>query len=142
MIASKRVNSLSRNNNYRTGIKSITYNEEEIFTSEERSAAKNKTNLLVGWEGAQYRRVRRMAEQNWKRGASMGDFEMKGLRGNRLEIENTRTLIPKLSCHIQQNKHRRTTAEMFFKKPQKPEEKVSLARDQLNVQCRGRQILL
>lgn len=141
MIASKRVNSLSRNNNYRTAIKSITYNEEELFL-EERNSTKNKTNLLVGWEGAQYRRVRKMAEQNWKREASMGDFEMKGLRGNRLEIENTRSLIPKLSCNIQQNKHRRTTAEMFFKKPQKAEERVSLARDQLNVQCRGRQIQL
>ena len=71
----------------------------------------------------------------------MCDFEMKGLRGNRLEIENTRTLIPKLS-NIQQSKHRRTTAEMFFKKPPKAEEKVSFAQNQLNVQCRGRQILL
>lgn len=83
-----------------------------------------------------------MAEQNWKREASMGDFEMKGLRGNRLEMENTRTLIPKLSSNITQSKHRRTTAEMFFKKPQRAEERGSLCRDQLNVQCRGRQIQL
>jgi hypothetical protein len=72
----------------------------------------------------------------------MGDFEVKGLRGNRLEIENTRTLIPKLSFNIQQSKHRRTSAEMFFKKPQKCEEKPSISRDQINVLCRGHQIIL
>lgn len=49
MITNKRVNSLSRNNNYRTAIKSITYNEEEIYIGEERNNGKNKTNLLVGW---------------------------------------------------------------------------------------------
>jgi hypothetical protein len=67
MITNKRVNSLSRNNNYRTAIKSITYNEEDIYIGEDKNIGKNRANLLVGWDGAQYRRVRKIAEQNWKR---------------------------------------------------------------------------
>lgn len=62
MFTNKRVNSLSRNNNYKTTINSISYiEEEEIDVGSEKPIEKNKANLLVGWEGAQYRRVRKIA---------------------------------------------------------------------------------
>lgn len=42
-------------------------------------------NLLMNWEGAQYRRVRKTAEQSWKKD-SIQDVELKGISTKKIEI--------------------------------------------------------
>lgn len=50
----------------------------------------------MGREGAQYRRVRKIAEQNLKNDNSdRPTIEVKGIRGNKLEIDQPRT-IPRI----------------------------------------------
>lgn len=115
-----RVHSLSRNNNYQK--QALIFNEDNIVFPEEKQGEKNKTNLLLGWEGAQYRRVRKIAEQNWKKDSTNIGMEVRGIKGNRLEIEDKKSFVPRLIASTQQNaKNRRTTAEFFFKKPAKTE---------------------
>ena len=106
----------------------------------EKSNEKTKINLLMGREGAQYRRVRKIAQQSLKHEASEKvEVEIKGVKGNKLEIDHTR-IASKIRIP-EKGKFRRTSAEMFFKKSMQKDQKYFLQRNELNVLCRGRQII-
>jgi len=66
---------------------------------------------MMSREGAQYRRVRKMAEQSLKHEnlySEPGVVEVRGIRGNKLEIDHTR---PKIRSYLlEKTKFRRTSA--------------------------------
>ena len=70
---------------------------------------------MIGREGAQYRRVRKIAEQSLKADSSeLSSIHVKGIRGNKIEIDSRRN---RLKASLQEkSKLRRTSAEAFFRK--------------------------
>ena len=70
---------------------------------------KAKINLMIGREGAQYRRVRKIAEQSLRQDSTDPlSLHVKGLRGNKIEVDPRRTNV---KASLQENsKVRRTSA--------------------------------
>ena len=77
--------------------------------SSEKQTEKTKIYLLMGREGAQYRRVRKIAEQSLKHDTSLqGEIEVKGIKGSHIEIDHNK-MIPKISIP-ERGRFRRTSA--------------------------------
>ena len=104
-----------------------------------KKSEKAKINLMIGREGAQYRRVRKIAEQSLKQDSTESSgLNVKGLKGGKIEMDSRRTQV-KASLQ-ENNKVRRTSAQTFFRKNLKVQERMELSKNEINVLCRGKQI--
>ena len=115
--AQNRVHSLSKQGTHKHSKSKTPLFEDEGYCSlnANNKNEKGKINLMIGREGAQYRRVRKIAEQSLKADSSdISGIHVKGIRGNKIEIDSRRN---RLKASLQEkSKLRRTSAEAFFRK--------------------------
>lgn len=82
-----------------------------------------RINLIHGREGAQYRRVRKIAEQNMKRNTLLDNGNvLKGPHTNQLEIESGNKTIAPRFYPLSQQRTRRASLESYIKKQPRLEE--------------------
>lgn len=140
-----RVHSLTRNNDRLSERnKPLAIPIPESPQKEERL----RINLMHGREGAQYRRVRKLAEQNLQKEGGERERErekekvVKELQASQLEMSRVQTIAPRF-YPLSQQRNRRTSADVYFRKQGREEYKrLSINGDEFKVRCQGRQIYL
>ena len=141
-IINQRVHSHSKqgNHKYSHSKTPLLFDDQPYFSiNPPKKSEKAKINLMIGREGAQYRRVRKIAEQSLRQDhTEPSGLHVKGLKGSKIEIDSRRTHA---KVSLQDNsKVRRTSAETFFRKNLKAQDRIELNKNEINVLCRGKQI--
>ena len=97
---------------------------------------------MQGREGAQYRRVRKMAEQNMRKdaGLELGGQMVEGLPCNQLMMKQgnaNASVAPRF--YPTSHKQRRSNADIFGRSQVK---KISINGDEINVRGLGKQVFI
>lgn len=140
------------NGSKNTAIAPLTFafqNEEDFYDEEKQE--KSKTSLMNGFEGVQYRRVRKMAELHEKgKPEKLKPLQSETptitiTKANKTDAdrpEKSRTIIPRFFTNSQKKEPRKCSVEIFYKRVNQlePRARSKPNKEVLNVMCRGRQI--
>jgi hypothetical protein len=147
-----RVHSITRNTHGHNSERSrkVVNPFSETVPSQSEKEGRLRVNLIHGREGAQYRRVRKIAEESMKREMRAEDHEGRVVKElpahnltNPLDLESSsQAIAPRFYPASQQQRTRRASLENYFKRPRDDSRRISINGDELNVRCLGRQVYL